>query len=67
MWPNVLFAGGFRLVAVDGTAVQLMASGDPRMRVRSGTGNAEHNEALPNVLEIDAEEEFNLEDLEWEL
>ncbi len=49
-WPNVPFEGGFRLVAADGTGVQLVPSKDPRTRVRSGTGNAEHNEAHPTVL-----------------
>lgn len=50
MWPNVPVMGGFRLVAADGTDVQLPPSGDPRTRVRSGAGTAEHNEAHPTVL-----------------
>lgn len=50
MWPNVPFEGRLRLVAVDGTDVQLPPSSDPRTRVRSGAGSAEHNEAHPTAL-----------------
>lgn len=49
-WHNVPFMGRFRLVAADGTGVQLPPSRDPRTRVRSGAGSAEHNEAHPTVL-----------------
>lgn len=50
MWHNVPLMGKFRLVAADGTGVQLPPSRDPRTRVRSGAGDAEHNEAHPTVL-----------------
>lgn len=50
MFPNIPFRGGFRLVAADGTSVQLPPGADPRTRVRSGPGPAEHNEAHPTAL-----------------
>ena len=62
-WHNVPFEGRFRLVAVDGTTVQLPPSGDPRTRVRSGPGPAEHNEAHPTTL-FDVRR-GTYEDMEW--
>ena len=62
-WHNVPFEGRFRLVAVDGTTVQLPPSGDPRTRVRSGPGPAEHNEAHPTAL-FDVRR-HTFEDMAW--
>ena len=62
-WHNVPFEGRFRLVAVDGTTVQLPPSGDPRTRVRSGPGPAEHDEAHPTTL-FDVRRR-TYEDMEW--
>jgi hypothetical protein len=62
-WHNVPFQGRFRLVAVDGTSEQLPPSGDPRTRVRSGPGAAEHNEAHPTTLYDVRRRTF--EDMEW--
>ena len=63
-WPVVPFEGGFRLATVDGTDVQLLPSGDERTRVRSGTGDAEHNEAHPSTLYDIRRGTF--EDMEWQ-
>ena len=45
--PVVPYAGESGGYGVDGTDVQLPPSKDPRTRVKSGTGDAEHNECYP--------------------
>ena len=48
--PAVPYAREFRYLGADGTDVQLPPSMDPRTRVKSGTGDAEHNECHPTCL-----------------
>ena len=62
--PVVPYAREFRAYGVDGTDVQLPPSMDPRTRVRSGTGDSEHNECHPTCMYDLARETF--EDMVWQ-
>ena len=58
------FLGRHHLLGVDGTSVMLPGSDDPRTRVRSNQGGAEHNEAHPSILYDICRRTF--EDMVWQ-
>lgn len=64
MWDHEPFLGRHRLLGVDGTSVMLPGSDDPRTRVRSNQGGAEHNEAHPSILYDICRRTF--EDMVWQ-